>query len=84
MAGTGTSRLGEIAGSMRELIRLPDAKMFYELLSDSLVWTDEIPEVSAEHVGGLRSLRFVFRYRTSLMLGVPETRYVAFWEEALA
>jgi hypothetical protein len=84
MAGTRTSQLGEIAGLMRELVRLPEAKMFYELLSDSLVWTDEIPEVGADQVAGLRSLRYVFRYRTSLMLGIPETRYSHFWEEARA
>jgi hypothetical protein len=83
MAGTGMSRLGEIASLMRELVRSPEAKMFYELLSDSLIWTDEIPEVGADKVGGLRSLRFVFRYRTSVMLGVPEKRYQAFWDEAL-
>jgi hypothetical protein len=84
MAGTGTSRLRDIAELMRALVRSPDAKMFYELLSDSLVWTDEIPEAGPEQVGGLRSLRFVFRYRTSLMLGVPETRYASYWEEAQA
>jgi hypothetical protein len=82
MAAKYASQLGEIAGLMRALKRSPDAKMFYELLSDSLVWTDEIPEVSAAQVGGLRSLRFVFRYRTSLMLGIPEERYRPFWEEA--
>jgi hypothetical protein len=82
MSVLGVSRLGEIATLMRALSRLPDAKMFYELLSDSLVWTDEIPEVSTEQVGGLRSLRFVFRYRTSLMLGTPEDRYRPYWEEA--
>jgi hypothetical protein len=82
MAGTGLSRLGDIASLMRELARSPDAKMFYELLSDSLIWTDEIPEVGAEQVAGLRSLRYVFRYRTSLMLGTPESRFSHFWEEA--
>ena len=84
MAGTGMSRLGEIADLMRELSRSPDAKMFYELLSDSLIWTDEIPEVGAEKVAGLRALRYVFRYRTSLMLGVPEKRFLHYWEEAQA
>jgi hypothetical protein len=84
MADTGTSKLGEIAGPMRDLARSPDAKMFYELLSDSLVWTDEIPEVDTARVGGLRSLRYVFRFRTSLMLGAPEERYRSYWDEALA
>jgi hypothetical protein len=83
MAGTGLSRLADIAELMRGLVRSPDAKMFYELLSDSLIWTDEIPEVEPTRVAGLRSLRYVFRYRTSLMLGVPEKRYAHFWDEAL-
>jgi hypothetical protein len=84
MAQPASSRLGEIAGRMRELAASADAKMFYELLSDSLMWTDEIPEIRAEDVGGLRSLRYVFRYRTSLMLGTPEERFRPFWDEALA
>jgi hypothetical protein len=82
MANTGLGQLKEIAGLMRGLTRSPDAKMFYELLSDSLVWTDEIPEVNADQVGGLRALRFVFRFRTSVMLGKPEERYRQYWDEA--
>jgi hypothetical protein len=84
MVVAGLDQLKGIAGLMRELTRSPEAKMFYELLSDSLIWTDEIPEVSTEQVGGLRSLRFVFRYRTSLMLGKPEERFRPFWDEALS
>ncbi len=84
MANTGAGLLREIVDPMRSLTASPDAKMFYELLSDSLVWTDEIPEVDPAHVGGRRALRFVFRYRTSLMLGRPEERYRPYWEEALA
>jgi hypothetical protein len=84
MLNTGPSRLADIAHLMRTLTRGADAKMFYELLSNSLMWTDEIPEVAAEHVGGLRSLRYVFRYRTGLMLGTPEVRFRPFWDEAQA
>lgn len=83
MANTGMSRLATIAHLMQALRRAPDAKMFYELLSDSLMWTDEIPEADATHVGGLRSLRYVFRYRTGLMLGAVEERYRPFWDEAM-
>jgi hypothetical protein len=82
MVQPGTSQLAEIAGLLRALQRSPDARMFYELLSDSLMWTDEIPEVDASNVGGLRSLRYVFRYRTGLMLGAPDDRYGSFWNEA--
>jgi hypothetical protein len=83
MAFTGSSQLQQIADLVRGLKRSPDAKMFYELLSDSLVWTDEIPELSAGQVASQRALRFVFRYRTSLMLGKPEERCRVYWEEAL-
>jgi hypothetical protein len=84
MAYTGSSQLQQIADRMRGLTRSPDAKMFYELLSDSLVWTDEIPELSAGQVASQRALRFVFRFRSSLMLGKPEERYRVYWEEAQA
>jgi hypothetical protein len=82
MTLTGLNHLKDIADQMRGLARSSDAKMFYELLSDSLVWTDEIPELSAGQVGGLRALRYVFRYRSSLLLGKAEERYRPFWELA--
>ena len=59
----------------------PHASVFYELMSDALVWSDEIPDLDTGDVRDFHCLRFVFRYRTTLMLGVPDGRFHSVWEE---
>ena len=75
-------QLRAIAGRMRELKPAAGASVFYELMSDALVWDDEIPDLAAGDVGEFHCLRFVFRYRTTLLVGQPDERYRRFWEEA--
>ncbi len=58
----------------------PGASVFYELMSDALVWSDEIPDLNSGNVRDFHCLRFVFRYRTTLMLGAPDARFRDFWE----
>jgi hypothetical protein len=75
-------QLRAIALRMRELKPAPGATVFYELMSDALVWSDEIPDLETGDVRAYHCLRFVFRYRTTLMLGEPDGRFVGVWEEA--
>ncbi len=75
-------QLRAIAERMRALKPAPGASVFYELMSDSLVWSDEIPDLASGDVRPFHCLRFVFRYRTTLILGRPDMRYGRFWEEA--
>ncbi len=74
--------LSEVAPFMRSLRASPDATVFYEVLSGSLIWTDEIPDASATGIQCGEFLRPVFRFRTTVMLENPEERYREFWEEA--
>ena len=61
---------------------MPEAALFYELMSDALVWNDEIPDLQTGDVRDFHCLRFVFRYRTTLMLGQPDERFRRVWDEA--
>ena len=58
---------------------------FYELMSGGLVWDDEIrrdfQRTPSEVIG---TLRFLWAYRTSLMLGQPREELAALWEYGLA
>jgi hypothetical protein len=55
----------------------PTATPFYELMSGGLVWTDEkITDVPSEVIWALRPL---FAHRASLIKGVPDTKWLAYW-----
>jgi hypothetical protein len=71
--------LSRIATSMEHLTKKPDAKVFYDTLSGSIVWTDELPKSTAI---SLDCLRFVLKYRTGLLVGEPEPSFQLFWQEA--
>jgi hypothetical protein len=45
-----------------------DATPRYDMLSDSLVWTNELPEPDGRNVSPIRP---VIRHRTCLILGIP-------------
>ena len=56
------------------------AYLQYHLLAVALFWTDEMPEGISET--GEDALRFVLRYRTSLMLGNPQSEFESLWTAA--
>jgi len=62
----------------------PNARLHYELMSDSLMWTDEFPAPSEREKVAFDTscLRGVFRFRTTLILGKPDEKYRAGWEQA--
>lgn len=68
-----------IAASMASLRRSPDATVQYEALSDGLVWSDEVPRSGIKKASDLRPFRFLLRYRTSVILGIPDERYKEYW-----
>ena len=75
MEAEAVQQLVAIAPRMRELKPAPGASVFYELMSDALVWSDEIPDLETGDVRTFHCLRFVFRYRTTLMLDAPDGRF---------
>jgi hypothetical protein len=72
--------LSRIAASMEALKKEDDARAFYDLLSGSLVWSDELPKNGAV---SLDCLRFVLKYRTGLIVGEPQPSFELFWQESI-
>jgi hypothetical protein len=71
--------LSIIAPAMNRLHKQAGARVLYDDLSGSLFWTDEWPQsppVSTD------CLRFVFNYRTGLLIGKPMNTWLSFWQEA--
>ena len=56
------------------------AKPAYDMMSDSLVWSDEIPR--GRRARELWSLRPVLRYRTGLILEMDISEFLPDWEAA--
>ena len=75
-------RLAKVAPKLDRLREDPNARVNYELMSDSLVWSDELPTPDRYEAQDVWWLRGVWRYRTTLMLGVPDERFRPSWEEA--
>jgi hypothetical protein len=56
-----------------------DAKPFLELMSDGFVWSDEkLHGLSVEDMGALRA---VYRFRTSLITQIADSRFENIWNE---
>lgn len=76
-----TSDLADIAPYMTALRKDDAATVRYELLSGSLVWSDEIPRDSPVSKD---CLRFVLRHRTGLIVGEESPPHGDLWREAVA
>ncbi len=75
-----SNQLGQIAARMNALIKSSEAAIHHDLLAGALWWSDERPAFDEpEHHWCLRP---ILRYRTSLILGVPDERYESAWEAA--
>jgi hypothetical protein len=60
----------------------PAPRVFYEIMSGSLVWSDEMPKEMPGQ--GISALRFLFAYRTGLIRNKPRDEFKAVWDLALA
>jgi hypothetical protein len=59
-----------------------NAVIKFHLLADAIYWTDEIPPDLDSFSGNC--LRFVLRFRTSLIVEQPDERCRRYWETALS
>lgn len=76
-------RLDQIAEVMNQLWAASSSDPRYDIMSDGLFWDDELPPRSQRKPARVfQMLRFVFRYRTSLILGVPDKRFEEVWDYA--
>src|SRR5215813_628912 len=72
-------QLDSLIPMLLKLKRDPSSEPFYDMMSDALVWEDEMlfAGLSAEQMGCLRT---IFRYRTSLIVGSPDQRFQQLWK----
>jgi hypothetical protein len=74
-------KLRKIAPKLNRLCEDPSARVSYELMSDGLIWSDELPPWEELDHDESTCLRGIWHYRASLIVGVPVEKYRTFWEE---
>ena len=72
-------QLANIADDMKAMKVQADADLYYDLLSDSLQWSDEIPPLGNHSPRDFWCLRLIFRYRTTLILQQPDQEFEEYW-----
>ena len=68
------------AQALRHQRRSPWPKVEYHMLADALYWSDELPKHLPSEASN--SLRFLLRYRTSLIEGAPVKEFEDVWLKA--
>lgn len=72
-----------IAERMNRLVKDDGAEPQYDLMSDALYWRDEIvPRAERRPIHVFHCLRYLFRYRTTLIIGSPDRRFEEIWNYA--
>jgi hypothetical protein len=83
MAETETEKhvaeLRKFASVLNALAVGEDPQPVYEVMSDALVWPDELPTDPPIAANELWPLRFVWHYRTSLILAAPRDTCQTYW-----
>jgi hypothetical protein len=73
--------LQALAAAMRRMTKSAGATVSYSVLADALYWSDELPRIDDVVADDL--IRFLLRYRTTLILGRPDPALEVFWKEGL-
>jgi hypothetical protein len=75
--------LSELASLMQNTIRCHEAAFTYDILSGALLWSDELPDFRLlRKVPHWSILRFVLRFRMTLILGQPDEELREYWDKA--
>ena len=74
------AQLARLAAAMPALPAVPEVSVGYDMMSDALLWPDELPKPELFSCRHLWCLRPLLRYRTSLILGRPDERCRPAWE----
>lgn len=75
--------LSNLAPLLEALPFDPSAALGYDMLAGGVVWSDELPEFDVVcRVHQWDTIRYVLRYRTTLILGEPEEAFREYWDEA--
>jgi hypothetical protein len=83
MAPECETALSELAPLIQDIINCPEATFSYDILSGALLWSDELPDFRLlRKVPHWTILRFVLRFRMTLILGQPDEDMREYWDKA--
>ena len=71
--------IARIAPYFNHLTKAHDAQVEYRATSDALVWSDEFP---ATDIGDEQAIRYLLKYRTSIIVGVSVEAIKPYWDAA--
>lgn len=75
--------LPKISDLMNKLTREETGEPKYDIMSDLLFWDDEVPDRKLRKPKkAFWALKLVMRFRTTLILGSPDNRFLELWETA--
>jgi hypothetical protein len=73
------AEIDRLAPIMNALLPHDEATYDYHLMSDAFIWEDELPSFD---VGDDLVIRYLLRFRTSLLIGSPIDSLREYWEFA--
>lgn len=73
-------QLDRVANAANNCVYDPASSFQYDAMSDSIIWTDEIPDPSQCRFSESSILRILQRYRTSVWIRNPEEMFSVYWE----
>ncbi len=79
MADNMNADIERLAPFLNNVQKEEDATVEYQIFSDAFVWSDEIPD---EPIGDDLALKYLLRYRTSVLIGQPIAELESYWEAA--
>ena len=79
MAADMNAEIERLAPFLWSIKKQESADVEYRIFSDAFVWSDEIPD---EPIGDDLALKYLLRYRTSLLIGQPIAELESYWEAA--
>jgi hypothetical protein len=74
--------LKRVAPMMRKLDKDERGGFFFDAMTESVIWHDELPKPSDRGGENFWGLRPIFRYRSSVLMGSPEMEWEPYWQLA--
>ena len=69
-------KLQNAAEKLKQCAYSPESHFRFDIMSDAIVWADEIP---SPPLGDAMIVRLLFRFRTTVILGVPDKLLEQYW-----
>lgn len=76
------SNLAVLAPHLNSLNEIRTERYFFDLMTESMIWEDELVPVHLRATLPVNALRSIFYYRGTLMEGKPDDAHQQYWETA--